>query len=401
MLEDLFELQVEIAKSIDTSFKRYLFNQINWQSRMFAITGARGTGKTTLLLQYYKEKYSSPEECLYISADNIKVISFGLFNIANSFFKLGGTRLIIDEIHKYQNWSQELKNIYDSFPKAKIAVSGSSTSAIVKGKSDLSRRIVLYNLKGLSFREFLSLETKISYETLSLENILKDHVKLASSIIQPIKVLQHFKNYLKSGYYPFFMEGKEDYENKFNNVIDKVLYEDIPTSFGIKNTSVPILKKIIYLIATSQPFTPNIERMSSQLGVSREYIYNFIEYLEKVGLFSLIFSNTAGFKLVRKAQKIYLENPNLFYTFLGKEGLRAEEGAIREAFFVNQLRSSHTVLAEEKADFIVDGKYVFEIGGKNKDRRQIAGNPNSFIVSDGIEIGSGNKIPLWLMGFLY
>lgn len=401
MLNELYEIQMTIVKALNSPFKRYLFEEIKWNTRMFAITGARGTGKTTLLLQYFKENYSSPEECLYISADNIRVVSFGLFNIADNFNKYGGNMLMIDEIHKYPNWAQELKNIYDSFPKLNIIISGSSTSAIVKGRSDLSRRVVVYDLKGLSFREFLSLETKTPLKKFKLEEILKDHGKIAAEITGTTRVLKHFKNYLTYGYYPFFLEDKDLYSGKLNNVIDKVLYEDIPTFFSIKTSSIPVLKKLIYLVATSQPFTPNVEKISSQLGVSREYIYHFIEYLERSGIFSLIFPNASGFKLVRKAQKIYLENPNLFFTLLEKEGLKAEEGAIREAFFINQLKPRHNILAGKEADFLVDNKYTFEIGGKNKDEHQIKGTSNAFIVSDGIETGSKNRIPLWLMGFLY
>ncbi len=401
MLNEFFEIQKNITSAINVDFKRYLYDKIDWSPRLFALVGPRGVGKTTLLLQNYKEHFKSPEECLYLSADNVRVAALGLYNTAVEFFKYGGKVLIVDEVHKYPDWTKEIKSIYDSFPRSKIVLSGSSRLSIIKGKGDLSRRILFYELKGLSFREFLELETKAKYPALSLNEILKDHVRIAGAICGKIRVLKYFKEYLRNGYYPFFLEGKEHYEERLNNVFEKTLYEDIPTLFGLKASSVPALKKLVYLVATSPPFTPNIEKISSQIGISREYVYHYIDFLEKAGIFSLVYPDKGGFKLIRKAHKIYPENPNLFNAIIGKEGWKEEEGAVREAFFVNQLKGIKKIFTSDRGDFLVDEKYIFEIGGKNKDFSQIGTGKNAFIAADGIELGDRQKIPLWLMGFLY
>lgn len=401
MLNELFGLQTENARSIETSFKRYLYDQVNWSTRLIGIVGARGTGKTTLLLQYYKEHFSSPEDCLYITADHVKVAALGLFDIASDFFKMGGKTLIIDEVHKYPDWTREVKNIYDSFPKAKTIVSGSSTTAVIHGKHDLSRRIMLYSLRGLSFREYLELELKETFKTHTLEEITGSHIKIASGLSHIPNILKHFNNYLNFGHYPFYLEGKNEFTSKLGNVIEKIISSDIPAIYGLKPSSVQFLRKLIYLVATSQPFTPNVERISGQLGLSKEYVYNYLDYLEEAHIFSHLHHNEQGLKLVRKAQKIYLENPNLFHAILGKSGLRSEIGAVRESFFVNQVASNHKVFAGNQNDFNVDGEYDFEVGGRQKGEDQIRGKKNAFIAADGIEIGIKNKIPLWLFGFLY
>lgn len=401
MIEELFELHNEIIKSFDTAFKRYLYSRIDWDNRLIGIIGSRGVGKTTLLLQYYQDHFESPKDCLYISADNIVVSVNGLFNIAREFFKLDGKVLIIDEIHKYKNWSQELKNIYDSFPKARILISGSSSLDIIKGKGDLSRRIILYHLWGLSFREYLTLQTKQNHNTYSLDTLLKKHIQLSGTITKETRVLKHFKDYLTHGYYPFYLEGIKHYQEKLNNVIEKVIYEDIPSTTEIKTSSIPFLKKLIYLIATSQPFVPNIEKISSQLKLSKEYVYHYLEYLERAKIFSFLYPKTQGFKLIRKPEKIYLENPNLIYNVVGKSGFRSEIGAVRECFFLNQIRSQHHVHWSPDGDFLVEDHYIFEIGGKKKNKKQVYHLDNSYVVIDGIEVGTQNKIPLWLFGFLY
>ncbi len=401
MLNELMELQTEQTTLVDCSFKRYLYPQIDWRSRLLAVTGARGVGKTTLLLQYYKEHFSSPEECLYISADHIRVAALGLFTIAGEFFKLGGKLLIIDEIHKYPDWSKELKNIYDSFPKGRVAISGSSSLELLKGTHDLSRRMVVYKLRGLSFREFLELETATHYEALTLAEVLAHHTTIATRIKGTIRVLKYFRDYMRHGCYPFYREGIQHYDIRLNNVVEKVLCEDIPAIFNIRASSVPYLKKLVYLIATSPPFIPNVEKISAQLGVSKEYIYHYLDYLDKAGIFASLFSTGQGFKLVRKAQKIYLENPNLYHAALGEMGFRAEVGALRESFFLGQLQQGHKVFASKQGDFIVDEKFIFEIGGKGKDSAQIRNAKNAYVVADDIEVGVRNKIPLWLFGFLY
>lgn len=406
MLEEITGIQLELSRHIDLSFKRYLYKEINWDNRLIVLVGSRGVGKTTLLLQFLKERFASPEECLYISADNILVNSFGLFNIAKEFYKIRGNYIIIDEIHKYPNWSKELKNIYDSFPKLRTIVSGSSSLEIIKGQYDLSRRAVIYKLKGLSFREFLTLHLKKELKPFSLNEILSNHILIAKDIKEIVegsgdKILRLFRGYLKFGYYPYYLEGTEDYFLKLNNVIEKIIYEDIPSIFMMKQSSIPYLKKLIYLVATSAPFQPNIARISSNLGISKEYVYNYIDYLEKAGVFMFLYPSAKGLKLVRKPEKIYLENTNLYCAIEGTKYFSIDRGALRETFALNQLKGLHSVFSIEKADLIINNKYVLEIGGKAKRKEHVHLMKNAFVLSDDIEVGFSKKIPLYLLGLLY
>jgi len=398
MIEKLIEIQLSLVKKIEKlTYRRYIFTKINWQNPLIGIVGARGVGKTTLLLQYYLDNFSSPQKCLYFSADNINVINQGLYNISEEFFKYGGKILLIDEIHKYPNWQQELKNLYDSFPEKKIIFSGSSTINILKGKADLSRRVVFYSLRGLSFREFLKLNLDKKFDVIKFDNLLKDHIEMADRINSQISVLEHFREYLKYGYYPFFIEGKDTYCNKMSNVVEKIFYEDIPAIYNIKQSSIYNLKKLFYLVATSQPFTPNISKLSSQLGISKEYIYTYIEELQKANLFTLLYPRAKGLKLVRKPQKIYLENTNLFYLIEQEKGFTIETGNIRETFFLNQLKILSKLYYTEEGDFIDTKKRKFEIGGKSK---KISSSDVIYAI-DGLTVGFKNRIPLWLFGFLY
>ncbi len=401
MLSDLFEFHLETLKSLSGDFRRYLYSQINYKDRLIGIVGARGVGKTTLLLQHYQETFASPEVCLYMSADNIVVNGLGLFEIGREFFRLGGQVLMIDEIHKYKNWSSELKNLYDTFPKAKFLISGSSTLDILKGKSDLSRRLVLHTLRGMSLREYINLETGSTFAPIPLATIFDQHVRQASKVVSATTILKHFKAYLQRGYYPFYHEGKSAYQSKLENILEKIVYEDIPSVFDIKPSSIPILKKIIYLVATSEPFTPNIEKISSQLKISKEYAYHYLDYLERAKIFIFLHQATQGFKLVRKPEKIYLENPNLIQAIVGKHGFRSEIGAVRESFFINQVAGVAPIFSAEQGDFFVDNKFTIEVGGRKKTTRQIHSLENAYLAVDDIEVGAGNKIPLWLFGFLY
>lgn len=399
MIEKLIDIQLSLAREAEKRpYRRYLFKKINWQDRLIGIIGARGVGKTTMLLHYYLSNFKNPQDCLYLSADNINVINKGLSNISEEFFKFGGKILLLDEIHKYPAWQIELKNIYDSFPNKKVIFSGSSSINLLKGKADLSRRTVFYNLRGLSFREFLELRLNKQFNPSNLKDVLKNHIKLSDEVSSQIPVLRYFNEYLKFGYYPFFREGIDSFYNKLNNIIEKILYEDIPSLFNIKYSTVYSLKKLFYLIATSQPFSPNISRISSQLRISKEYIYAYIEELEKAGLFILLYPKDKGFKLLRKPQKIYLENSNLFYLVEEEKGFRIEKGNIRETFFANQLTATGNLFYSTEADFVDNKGRIFEIGGETK---KVSYSQNVFLAVDGITIGFRNKIPLWLFGFLY
>lgn len=377
-----------------------MHDKIHWESKGICIFGARGVGKTTLICQFLLEKYKSVEKALYISADNIHVLSKGILNIATEYFLLGGEALFIDEVHKYPNWSLEVKNILDSFKQKQIIISGSSTMELKAGKGDLSRRVVYYELPGLSFREYLSFTGIVSLPVCPLNEIIKNHVNISAEL-KDFPILKHFYEYLKFGYYPYFLEGREVYFLKLNNVIEKVITEDVVAAKSIKFSTVIVLKKLLWLVATSTCLVPNIDNISKDLQVTREIIYNGFDYLEKAGLIQNVFPYAHGLKLVRKPGKIYLNNTNLLYAVNSHLSLENQIGSIRQTFFSNQVGVNHSVHTDLKADFFVDQQYCFEVGGKNKNEKQIKGISDSYLAVDGIILGIGKRIPLYLFGMLY
>jgi len=400
MLEDLIKLHQEVMATTPISFKRYLFSKINWKSLGMCILGDRGVGKTTLLCQDLLERYGTPDKALYLSADHISVLSYGLVKIAEQFFSYGGKALYIDEVHKYPNWSVEIKNIIDTYKGRQIIFSGSSSIDLNKSKGDLSRRVVYHRLLGLSFREYLLLAENIELPSVTFSEILTDHVEIASRFTN-LPLLKFFKDYLNHGYYPFFIEGLEDYLSKVHNVIEKVLFEDVAVIYNLKQTTLPILKRILWLVATSNGLIPNIDKMSKNLGISREMVYNCLEYLSSSGLLNDLFPSGKGNALIRKPGKIYLNNVNLLHAIHGSLKLESEIGGLRETFFVNQVGSLHKITAYDKGDFLVDDKYVVEVGGKGKTGKQIQGEENAYLAIDDTKIGFGKKIPLYLFGLLY
>lgn len=400
-LQPLFTIHQNTLQNVPRGHKRYLYDQISWKSQALCLSGARGVGKTTLLHQHYLQTFGSVEKCLYLSADHVQVVSMGLFAIAQEYFKYGGEALIIDEVHRYPLWSQEVKNIFDTYKSKQIFLSGSSSIALGKGMADLSRRVVRYSLKGLSFREYLEFALGRSIPCFSLSDILQHHVDHAQRLSKNFPILKHFRDYLSFGYYPYFLEGREVYFNKLLNVIDKILSEDIPNIFNVSQAKIPILKKMIWLIASSQPFIPNIERMSQTLNLSKEYTYHFLEYLQKAELIQFASTSGKGHRMIRKPGKIFLENTNLWEAINGSLKQGGEIGTLRETFFLNQMKDFKITLSET-TDFLVEGKYHFEVGGKGKGYRASKEVPKNFYQAiDNIEIGTGSRIPLYLFGFLY
>lgn len=395
MLEKLFSIHQETVKHVPLSFRRYLHKQIHWKEGPLCLVGPRGVGKTTLLLQHYHDAYADVGKCLYISADHVDVTATGLFNAADEYFKMGGEALIIDEIHKYPNWTVELKNIIDVYKAKKIMVSGSSSLKLKQGKGDLSRRLVYYDLAALSFREYLELKEKRMLLVLSLTEVLKNHLTHAQRISKDGSILKSFKNYLRYGVYPFFVEGEGTYFQKVNNVIEKILYEEVATMGRIKPGNMAVLKKILWVIATASPFVINIEKLSRDLKISKQYVYAYLELLEHAGLIAGLKHEARGLKLARKPVKLFLENTSLLQAIAVDLRSEAELGTMRETFFFNQMKVGHRVAEGETGDFVVDGRYEFEIGGKNKEAS------SGYVAADGIEIGVKNKIPLYLFGFLY
>ncbi len=404
MLSTLFEIQVRLARNVSLTFKRFLYDKIDWDVRLLSIIGARGVGKTTMLLQYYAEHYRQSSTCLYLSADNIIVQSTGLYEIAGQFFRSGGKRLMIDEIHRYPNWSNELKSIYDSFPDARLVVSGSSTLDLMKGGADLSRRLVAYRLPGMSFREYLQMEEGVELLPQSLDGLLAGHPGVASEVVTSLRtpVIQKFHEYLRHGVYPFYLEGLDLYLTRLANVVEKVLSADIPSVLGVRPESVPILRRLIFLVASSQPFAPNIERMASTLGISREFVYKYLETLQTAGILFHLPASGRGHRPVRKPAKVYIENSNLLAAIMGGGG-HAHEGVVRETFFMHQVSQVSPLSYDpgEGVDFLTPDGRGFEVGGRSKSSAQLRGDSNKWLAVDDTEIGSGKRVPLWLFGLLY
>ena len=397
-MDKLFEISAIQVRNLKTSFHRYLLSEIDWNNRLIVITGSRGVGKTTLLLQHIKQNFEINSSVLYVSLDNIYFSENDLYDTADQFQKQGGKFLFLDEVHKYPDWARQIKNIYDNFPELNLILTGSSILEIYRGFADLSRRAVSYSLEGLSFREFLEFESAAIFPKLSLDEIIRNHVRLSMEISQKIKPLAELKNYLKYGYYPYFKENKITYHQKLSNVINVVLESDLPSVNNIDFRNIIKLKKLLYVIAHSVPFRANITTLSERIGVSRNTILQYMEYLKKAGIIDFLNNSSKGYGYLTKPEKIYMNNTNIMYA-IAQESVN--QGNIRETFFMNQVSSKHIASFSKESDFLVDDKYTFEIGGKNKDTKQINDLSNSYLALDNIEIGNGNKIPLWLFGFLY
>lgn len=389
-MEKLFELHKSLINSVSTHYVRYLHDEIEWDARLIAILGARGVGKTTLILQHIRQEKQG-SEALYILADDIYFSENTLFDAASEFYKNGGRFLYIDEIHKYNNWSQELKNIYDYFPKLKIVFTGSSILDIYKGSADLSRRALLYDLPGLSFREYLNISEKLNLSAYSFEDIISNKVVL-DEIEHPLPL---FKEYLQKGYYPFFAE--KGYEQRLRQIVNMMLETDIPMYAKMNIATAGKMKQLLYIISQSVPFKPNYTKLAGMMNINRNAVNDFMYYLDKAGIITLLRNETQGVRLLGKVEKVYLNNTNLAYVFSDNI---PDIGNIRETFFHSQLSVRNTVYSSSVSDFLVNGK-IFEIGGKNKTQKQIQGVKNAFVVKDDIEVGFGNVIPLWTFGFGY
>ena len=397
-MEKLFEIFIKKIAQTDTTFVRSLMNEIEWKARLIGLKGARGVGKTTLLLQHIKLFHPLDGSVLYASVDNIWFSEHKLYDMASEFTKRGGKYLFLDEVHKYPNWSQELKNIYDDLPELKVVFTGSSLLEILNAKSDLSRRAIVYEMQGFSFREYLNRNENLALPILKLEDILTNHLSLSQQILSQVKVLKYFPEYLKNGYYPFYNELPTLYHSRINEVVNLIIEIEIPQLRGVESAYVYKIKQLLYVISESAPFIPNITKLSERIGITRNSLLAYLNALHESRLTFSAQKPGNGMNILQKPDKVYLENPNLMYALADKQ---TDIGNVRETFFANQLRKSHQVNLSEASDFLIDGKYTFEVGGKDKGKKQIATLENAYIVADDIEYGMGNKIPLWLFGFLY
>lgn len=387
LLIAFMESQLEQTTS---TFHRYMYPQIAWDSRMFGLIGPRGVGKSTMFLQYIKE-HRHEKQMLYVSAEHIYFTTHTLIEVADTFAIEGGQQLFIDEIHKYENWSRELKQIYDAHPEMKIGFTGSSVLDISKGQSDLSRRALIFTMQGLSFREYLSMFHDINVPVYALDQILHHEARI-QSLLHPIPL---FREYLQHGYYPFAAEG--NFDMRLHQVVNQTMEVDIPQFANMTPATGRKLKKLLAVIAQSVPFKPVMDSLSTVIGTSRNVLPDYFLYMEQAGMIGQLRDNTSGIRGIGKVEKVYLDNTNLAYVLGGQA---TDTGNIRETFFYNQLRVTTNVISSRISDFTIDGK-TFEVSGKKKGKKQIADVTEGYVVRDDIEYGSDNFIPLWAFGLMY
>ena len=397
-MDTLIEKSYQKVRDVDTRVVRSLMDKIDWNDRLIGIRGARGVCKTTLLLQRIKKFLGNTNETLYVSLDNLWFTEHNLLNLVDYFVKRGGKFLFLDEVHKYPMWAQAIKNIYDDFSDLKVIFTGSSLLEILNARADLSRRAIVYDIQGLSFREFLNITQKIDFQSFALSDILKNHKEISDEILPKIKPLQFFNDYLRYGYYPFFTEGIARFSYRLEEVVNMILEVELPLLRNVEPAYVSKIKQLLQIVSEAVPFVPNIDNLSKRIEIHRNTLLSYLYYLQETRLTNHLHKDISGINRLQKPEKIYLENTNLAYTLAEKN---TDIGNMRETFFLNQLSYNHTIECPNNSDFWVDKKFLFEIGGKSKSGKQIKDTGKAYIAADNIEYGFGNKIPLWLFGFLY
>ncbi|KAF0218058.1 MAG: ATPase [Geobacteraceae bacterium] len=411
MLNDLITLSQTFLRIRNREFKRYFLRDHSLTNRFSIIVGQRGIGKTTAMIQHLLERYEGDRysrKALYLQADHFLVARSSLYEIADEFYKLGGEFICFDEIHKYPDWSMELKSICDTFPNLKILASGSSALEIAKGSHDLSRRAIVYRMYGMSFREYVGMDCGIYFDSMPLDSILSGHQQAADAVVgelekKGLKVLALFKEYLECGYYPYFREYED--KTQFYMTLEQNVHTTLESDLlaihqSLNGSSIQKIEKLLSIISSLVPFTPDLKHLKNLLGIGDERtLKTYLKYLEDAGVILTVSKSGKGLRELEKPEKIYLNNPNLYYAMA--EGRAPDTGAMRETFLLNMLRTGHSVSVPGQGDFLVDDTITFEVGGKNKDGRQIRNVANAWLALDGIEIGHGNRIPLWLFGYLY
>lgn len=386
----------KIAK-IDLRFKRYLYEQINWDARIISIKGARGVGKTTMILQHILENYDDIDKTLYASLDDLWFATHSLIDLVDWADQHGRQRLYLDEVHKYEGWSETLKNIYDSYPDMSIVYTSSSLLIMDNAKVDLSRRQTTYTLCGLSFREFLAFEDVAHFPAIPLEYLLKNHVRHAMQIVRQVKVASYFETYLEHGFYPYYHEVGDDFASRLRETVSVVIDSDLPAVENMTFETIQKVKKLVMIISERVPFEPKMSELWTQLATNNELGLRMLYALDKAQILALLTSKAKNYKLLYKPGKIFLGNPNLMHVLCPV----VNKGNERETLFCCQLQVNNDVKHPLKGDFLVNDKYLFEVGGRKKSFEQIADVPNSFLAVDDTEVGHGNRIPLWLFGFTY
>jgi predicted AAA+ superfamily ATPase len=396
-LQPLFNNYHRKIARIDLRFKRYLYNQINWSARIINIKGARGVGKTTMLLQHILENYDDIDQTLYASLDDLWFATHSLIDLVDWADQHGMRRLYLDEVHKYEKWNVTLKNIYDSYPDMSIVYTSSSLLIMDNAAVDLSRRQTAYTLYGLSFREFLTFENVLHYPAIALEDLLQNHVRHSMQIVQNVKVASYFETYQEHGYYPFYREVGEDFSSRLREIVSVVIESDLPAVEKMTFETIQKVKKLVMIISERVPFEPKMSELWAQLSTNNELGLRMLYALDKAQILALLTSKAKNYKYLYKPDKIFLGNPNLMHALCPA----VNKGNERETLFFCQLHVNNDVKHPLKGDFLVNDKYLFEVGGRKKSFEQIADVPNSFLAVDDTEVGHGNRIPLWLFGFTY
>ncbi|MBQ6753590.1 MAG: AAA family ATPase [Bacteroidales bacterium] len=400
---DIYEIQPlynnyhrKIAK-VSLKFKRYLYNNIHWNSRIIGIKGARGVGKTTMLLQHIVENYQDIDKTLYASLDDLWFSTHSLLDLVDWADSHGINRLYLDEVHRYDKWSQTLKNIYDNYPEMSIVYTSSSLLMMDNAQTDLSRRQTLYTLHGLSFREFLSFEGILHIDPIPFDELLQEHVQKAMQIVRKVKITPLFENYLKYGYYPFYKETVEDFTDRLRQIASVVIDSDLPAVEKVSFETLQKVRKLLMIISEKVPFEPNMSELWKQLSTNNDLGLRMLYALDKAQILTLLSSKAKSYKYLYKPDKIFLNNTNLMNALCPS----VDKGNERETFFVCQMHVTKDVKRPKNGDFLIDDKYLFEVGGKNKTFNQIADIPNSYLAIDNTEVGFGCRIPLWMFGFSY
>lgn len=399
-METLFEKFRRKLALTSLEFSRSLMDEINWEARLIGIKGARGVGKTTMLLQFIKKFLPDDNSVLYTSLDDIWFSENSIVSLADDFVKKGGKHLFLDEVHKYSGWSRELKNIYDDHPNLQVVFTGSSLLEILNARADLSRRAIVYKMQGLSFREYLNYTLSTRLSAISLDTILEEPNSVVDEVITLVKPLQHFQQYLEAGYYPFFKEIPSLFYHRIEEIINMIIDVELPLLRGVDIGFSSKLKQLLLIISESAPFTPNVKKLSERIGINRNTLVHYFHFLTEAGLLYNLYKQATSVTRMQKPDKVMLENSNLAYAI---NTSKPEIGTVRETFFANQLHYKHNLSYPPNGDFLVDDQFLVEVGGKGKTMKQLKDWPEdrAFLAVDDIEYGYMKRIPLWLFGFLY
>ena len=377
-------------------FVRYIYSEINWSNRLILLKGPKGVGKTTMLLQHIKRTFEDPSKAFYASVDASWFTTHTIVDLAEYLVSHGVTHLFLDEVHKYIGWDRQIKEIYDAFPKLHIVMTGSSMLQLSKTDADLSRRCRVYVMQGMSFREYLEFEHIAKLAVIPFDEILNNHQTLAAHITNQLPIQKYFEQYLEHGYYPFYKEEGDGFAARLEESVDWIINVEIPAVEKVSFELVYKTKILLGILAELNPYTLNVSDLATKLGTSRDSVYKMLDLLQKAGLIRRLYQKSTGMKKLQKPEKILFDNTNLMYAL----SPYSDTGTLRETFTANML-NSHKQSMPNKGDLLIDNKYRFEVGGKSKDFGQIANIPNSYVIADGIDVGFGNKIPMWLFGLLY